>query len=111
MDIETLLYNGVHYLAVWCYTGSIKVDFVVGMIEGGSPEMLQSLSLNNTVAFIKKLFMIREYVACVSKRRQFIIYAHNMGGFDGIFILKPLIAMGETNSNIIGRGGDISQLR
>jgi hypothetical protein len=30
-----------------------------------------------------------------------------MGGFDGIFILKPLIAMGKTNFNISGRRGDI----
>jgi hypothetical protein len=80
MDSELLLCNGVHYPAVWCYSGSTKVDFVVGMIEGGSPEMLQSLSLNNTVAFIKKLFMIRKYVACVSKRRQFIIYAQAWEG-------------------------------
>jgi hypothetical protein len=102
-----MLYNGAHYPAVWCYAGSRKDCFVIKRISEGSPEMIETLSLKNTVAFIKRLFIIREDVVTVSERREFIIYAHNMGGYDGIFILKALISMGKTNSNIMVRGDDI----
>jgi hypothetical protein len=56
---------------------------------------------------------IKEYADSVSdeKKGNYTVYFHNMGSFDGIFILQMFAKQGITNIEIIKRGSEIFQIK
>jgi hypothetical protein len=90
MDIETIKPNGSHipYL-ISAYTGHDYITTFAQYIpcarEGG--RVIDQKELVNN--FMNQL--LNRY----SKSKRLNIYAHNLGGFDGIFLMKHLIEIGK----------------
>ncbi|KAJ3078185.1 hypothetical protein HK100_010797, partial [Physocladia obscura] len=79
IDIETYIKDGQHFA------------YAAGVYESSWLKPITFYKTNDSIDVIEKMLKL----ICIPKYHNYTIYAHNLGGFDGWFILKYLASIGE----------------
>ena len=88
LDIETVNVNNKHIpYAVCAYNGSSSIKTYANLIEQNGTQVIDQLDLFSR--FIKQLCTF------FNKNKVLTVYAHNLSGFDGIFLLRHLLPLGK----------------
>jgi len=89
-DFETILVDGVHYVTCYCLYDSLTKTQILRNVQLNK-ELTNLVEASQQLVnhFIKDCFSCSYYKTKVN-----IVYFHNLGRFDGFFILKEIVDSG-----------------
>jgi hypothetical protein len=116
-DFETMCINGVHHVISYAFKDHKSSDISYYHIDPMTTNKsnISGRSLDTVLNMINTIqFHISKNLNYLHNAKHYVVYMHNLGGFDGIFIIKALTSLSTIKSDdlkCIFRNGSIYEIK
>jgi hypothetical protein len=115
-DFETMCINNVHHVISYAFKDHNSNKTIFSHIDYMNTNVNNISKKSNKIIldFLYQIILFIKNMSHLKRSKPYVVYMHNLGGFDGIFIIRAITTLSTINTDdlkCIFRNGSIYEIR